>query len=100
MVKNKTRQIICQNSNAIQIVFVICFAKIYRLAKKMANKVENNYKINPEKVRLETDQGIAESEERKWGMPLKDVYKHGLAFYKGIFPIFFIIMFMIRHVIF
>ncbi|XP_047028437.1 Golgi resident protein GCP60 [Helicoverpa zea] len=48
----------------------------------MANKVENNYKVNPEKVRLETDQGIAESEERKWGLPLKDVYKHGLAFYK------------------
>ncbi|XP_075976554.1 Golgi resident protein GCP60 [Anticarsia gemmatalis] len=48
----------------------------------MANKVENNYKVNPEKIRLETDQGIVESEERKWGMPLKDVYKHGLAFYK------------------
>ncbi|KAJ8719691.1 hypothetical protein PYW08_011866 [Mythimna loreyi] len=48
----------------------------------MANKVENNYKVNPEKVRLETDQGIVESEERKWGMPLKDVYKHGFAFYK------------------
>lgn len=51
----------------------------------MANKMENNYKVNPEKVRLETDQGIVESEERKWGMPLKDVYKHGLAFYKGNF---------------
>ncbi|KAF9422974.1 hypothetical protein HW555_001517 [Spodoptera exigua] len=48
----------------------------------MASKVENNYKVNPEKVRLETDQGIVESEERKWRMPLKDVYKHGLAFYK------------------
>lgn len=51
----------------------------------MASKVENNYKVNPEKIRLETDQGIVESEERKWGMPLKDVYKHGLAFYKGIY---------------
>lgn len=55
----------------------------------MANKVENNYKVNPEKVRLETDQGIEESEERKWGMPLKDVYKHGLAFYKGNFLEYF-----------
>lgn len=57
----------------------------------MANKGENNYKVNPEKVRLETDQGIAESEERKWGMPLKDVYKHGLAFYKGNFLEYFLI---------
>ncbi|CAH2041340.1 unnamed protein product, partial [Iphiclides podalirius] len=48
----------------------------------MANKVDNNFKVNPEKVPLETDQGILESEERKWGMPLKEVYKHGLAFYK------------------
>lgn len=55
----------------------------------MANKEENNYKVNPEKVRLETDQGIVESEERKWGMPLKDVYKHGLAFYKGKFHEYF-----------
>lgn len=55
----------------------------------MASKVENNYKVNPEKVRLETDQGIVESEERKWGMPLKDVYKHGLAFYKGNFLEYF-----------
>ena len=58
----------------------------------MANKMENNYKVslvNPEKVRLETDQGIVDSEERKWGMPLKDVYKHGLAFYKGNFLEYF-----------
>lgn len=48
----------------------------------MAGKTENNCKVNPEKVHLETDQGIVESEERKWGMPLKDVYKHGLSFYK------------------
>ncbi|CAG4945898.1 unnamed protein product [Parnassius apollo] len=48
----------------------------------MANKTDNSLKVNPEKVPLETDQGILESEERKWGMPLKEVYKHGLAFYK------------------
>ncbi|KOB69248.1 Protein involved in maintenance of golgi structure and er-golgi transport, partial [Operophtera brumata] len=48
----------------------------------MASKPENNFKVNPEKVRLETDQGIIESEERKWGLPLKEVYKHGFAFYK------------------
>ncbi|CAH0625539.1 unnamed protein product [Chrysodeixis includens] len=48
----------------------------------MANKVENNNKVSLEKVCLETDQGIVESEERKWGLPLKDVYKHGLAFFK------------------
>lgn len=48
----------------------------------MANKYENSSKVNPEKVRLETDQGIEESEERKWGLPLKDVYKYGLSFYK------------------
>lgn len=53
----------------------------------MSTKTENNVKVNPEKVCLETDQGIIESEERKWGLPLKDVYKYGLAFYKGI-PIF------------
>lgn len=51
----------------------------------MASKIENNIKVNPEKVRLETDQGIIESEERKWGLPLKEVYKHGFAFYKGVF---------------
>lgn len=49
----------------------------------MASKGEINQKINPEKVPLETDQGIIESEERKWGMPLREVYKHGLSFYKG-----------------
>lgn len=49
----------------------------------MANEAEYNYKVNPEKIPLETDQGIVESEERKWGMPLKDVYKHGFAFFKG-----------------
>lgn len=49
----------------------------------MANKIENNYRINPEKVCLETDQGIIESEEKKWGLPLKEVYKHGFTFYKG-----------------
>ncbi|KAJ2951429.1 hypothetical protein O0L34_g13581 [Tuta absoluta] len=48
----------------------------------MVSKVENNCKVNPVKVPLETDQGILDSEERKWGMPLKDVYKFGLAFYK------------------
>lgn len=51
----------------------------------MANKIDNTFKVNPEKVPLETDQGILESEEKKWGMPLKEVYKHGLAFYKGKF---------------
>lgn len=49
----------------------------------MGSKIENNIKVNPEKVRLETDQGISESEERKWGLPLKEVYKHGYAFYRG-----------------
>lgn len=49
----------------------------------MASKTENNIKVNPEKVYLETDEGIIQSEERKWGMPLKEVYKYGLAFYKG-----------------
>ncbi|KAM3957816.1 Golgi resident protein GCP60 [Aphomia sociella] len=48
----------------------------------MSQIKENNHKINPEKVPLETDQGILESEERKWGLPLKEVYKHGLSFYK------------------
>ncbi|KPJ20013.1 Golgi resident protein GCP60 [Papilio machaon] len=48
----------------------------------MANKIETTFKVNPEKVPLETDQGILESEERKWGLPLKEVYKHGLSFYK------------------
>lgn len=46
---------------------------------------ENNMKVNPEKIPLETDQGILESEHNRWGLPLKDVYKYGLAFYKGIF---------------
>lgn len=50
----------------------------------MSNKVENNYRVNPEKVRLETDQGIIENEERKWSLPFKEVYKHALSFYKGI----------------
>lgn len=54
-------------------------------ALKMASKVETNNKVSLEKVCLETDQGIVESEERKWGLPLKDVYKHGLAFFKGNF---------------
>lgn len=40
-------------------------------------------KVNAEKIPLETDQGIIESEERRWGLPLREVYKHGLAFYKG-----------------
>lgn len=44
---------------------------------------DNNMKIIPERVPLETDQGILESEETKWGLPLKDVYKFGLTFYKG-----------------
>ncbi|XP_039756976.1 Golgi resident protein GCP60 isoform X2 [Pararge aegeria] len=48
----------------------------------MANKGEVNQKVNPIKVPLETDQGILQSEERKWGLPLKEVYKHGLFFYK------------------
>ncbi|KAJ0176048.1 hypothetical protein K1T71_008222 [Dendrolimus kikuchii] len=48
----------------------------------MANPAENSFKVNPEKVRLETDQGIVENEERKWGLPFKEVYKHGLSFYK------------------
>ncbi|XP_013139892.1 PREDICTED: Golgi resident protein GCP60 [Papilio polytes] len=48
----------------------------------MASKIETTLKVNPEKVPLETDQGILESEERKWGLPLKEVYKHGLSFYK------------------
>ncbi|CAG9788383.1 unnamed protein product [Diatraea saccharalis] len=43
---------------------------------------ENTSKVNSEKIPLETDQGIMESEERKWGLPLKEVYKHGLSFYK------------------
>ncbi|KAL4715735.1 hypothetical protein ACJJTC_006314 [Scirpophaga incertulas] len=43
---------------------------------------QHTNKINPEKIPLETDQGIMESEEKKWGMPLKDVYKYGLSFYK------------------
>lgn len=43
---------------------------------------ESNARVNPEKVPLETDQGILESEQIKWGLPLKDVYKYGLAFYK------------------
>lgn len=51
----------------------------------MASKIETTFKVNPEKVPLETDQGILESEERKWGLPLKEVYKHGLSFYKGTF---------------
>lgn len=49
----------------------------------MSQKSGNSHKILPEKIPLETDQGIMESEERKWGLPLKDVYKHGLSFYKG-----------------
>lgn len=49
----------------------------------MPNKNENNHKVNPEKIPLETDQGIMESEERKWGLSLKDVYKYGMSFYKG-----------------
>lgn len=49
----------------------------------MASKIDSNIKVNPEKVLLETDQGIVDSEERKWGMPLKEVYKHGVFFYKG-----------------
>ncbi|XP_059062864.1 Golgi resident protein GCP60 isoform X2 [Achroia grisella] len=48
----------------------------------MSQLKENNPRINAEKVPLETDQGILESEERKWGLPLKEVYKHGLSFYK------------------
>ncbi|XP_050344140.1 Golgi resident protein GCP60 [Nymphalis io] len=48
----------------------------------MANRTEVNQKVNPVKVPLETDQGIIESEERKWGLPLREVYKHGLSFYK------------------
>ncbi|VVC95382.1 unnamed protein product [Leptidea sinapis] len=40
-------------------------------------------KVNTEKIPLETDQGIIESEERRWGLPLKEVYKHGLLFYKA-----------------
>ncbi|XP_072931384.1 Golgi resident protein GCP60 isoform X2 [Epargyreus clarus] len=48
----------------------------------MTTKNELNLKVNPVKVPLETDQGILESEERKWGLPLKEVYKHGIAFYK------------------
>jgi hypothetical protein len=44
---------------------------------------ENINKVHPEKIPLETDQGIMESEERKWGLPLKEVYKHGVSFYKG-----------------
>ncbi|XP_053608432.1 ATP-binding cassette sub-family B member 10, mitochondrial-like [Plodia interpunctella] len=48
----------------------------------MSVKNENISKIYPEKVPLDTDQGILESEERKWGLPLKEVYKHGLSFYK------------------
>lgn len=54
----------------------------------MANKVENSTRISTEKVPLETDEGIMESEERKWGIPLKEMYKQGLAFYKGKFVIF------------
>lgn len=50
----------------------------------MSEGNKNNCKINPEKVPLETDHGILESEERKWGLPLKEVYKHGLSFYKGL----------------
>lgn len=49
----------------------------------MSNKSLNSHKVNPEKIPLETDQGIMESEERKWGLPLKEVYKFGLSFYKG-----------------
>lgn len=51
----------------------------------MASKVEGNQKVDPVRVPLETDQGILESEERKWGLPLKEAYKHGLSFYKGKF---------------
>ncbi|GBP48719.1 Golgi resident protein GCP60 [Eumeta japonica] len=47
----------------------------------MANIFENKT-INAEKVPLETDQGILESEEHKWGLPLKEVYKYGITFYK------------------
>ncbi|XP_038212634.1 Golgi resident protein GCP60 isoform X2 [Zerene cesonia] len=39
-------------------------------------------KVNPEKITLQIDQGIIESEERRWGLSLREVYKHGLAFYK------------------
>lgn len=53
----------------------------------MSSTAENHVKVNPEKVSLDTDQGIIESEERKWGLPLKEVYKCGLAFYKGRFLI-------------
>ncbi|XP_073946277.1 Golgi resident protein GCP60 isoform X2 [Choristoneura fumiferana] len=45
-------------------------------------KVENSTRISTEKIPLETDEGIMESEERKWGIPLKEMYKQGLAFYK------------------
>lgn len=49
----------------------------------MSGNIDSNSKVYPVKVPLETDQGILESEERKWGLPLKEVYKHGFAFYKG-----------------
>ncbi|XP_041981162.1 Golgi resident protein GCP60 [Aricia agestis] len=56
------------------------FLKIKQLI--MASKTDGNTKVDPIKVPLETDQGILESEERKWRLPLKEVYKHGLSFYK------------------
>ncbi|XP_026323271.1 Golgi resident protein GCP60-like, partial [Hyposmocoma kahamanoa] len=48
----------------------------------MSGQIDSNCKVHPVKVPLETDQGILESEEIKWGLPLKEVYKHGLSFYK------------------
>lgn len=65
----------------------------------MASKTENNIKVNPEKVYLETDEGIIQSEERKWGMPLKEVYKYGLAFYKGNAPLHRLHRFWFRRLV-
>lgn len=62
----------------------ISTVEILQNITKMQSLQENPVKINPEKVPLETDQGILISEEKKWGIPLREVYKHGLAFYKGI----------------
>lgn len=40
------------------------------------------------KLSLEIDQGIMMSEQMKWGLPLKEVYKHALTFFKGWLLIF------------
>ncbi|VVC91432.1 unnamed protein product [Leptidea sinapis] len=56
---------------------------VHKIINDKYPKANLKMKVNTEKIPLETDQGIIESEERRWGLPLKEVYKHGLLFYKA-----------------